>query len=141
MGLLFAQCVAGAVATGELTSFVPMLYPCLCGGWQGVDSYLYICSEKPLHSGCNWTNQIACSDHLGGHLSGHMKSDQSDSYIWHLKPEFIFCLNFNSKQAAVLPRLFLTMFVGGGHSENAKGMSPCISLLSPPSGPSVCRCR
>ena len=30
---------------------------------------------------CNWTNQIACFGIL-------QKSDQSDSYIWHLRPEF-----------------------------------------------------
>ena len=33
---------------------------------QGVDSYYYERSEKPLHSGCNWTNQIACFDHPTG---------------------------------------------------------------------------
>ena len=48
---------------------------------QGVDSYLYEASEKPLHRMCNWTNQIAFFDQP-------MKSDQSDSFIRHIKPEF-----------------------------------------------------
>ena len=41
-------------------------------------------SEKTFHSVCNWsnwTNQVACFDIL-------QKSDQSDSYTWHLRPQF-----------------------------------------------------